>query len=171
MCSLITITLLGLIGVCVGAPQFGAPRYNAQVPRYNPAPAPAQPAFAAGPYTTPIPILAQTQQVNTDGSYQYSYQTGNGIAVQENGYVKNFGVPNNEIQVAQGSYSYTGPDGIPVQVTYVADEGGFRAEGAHLPTPPPIPVEIQRALEFLATQPQDQYDDQGRIIGRTAPRG
>lgn len=64
-------TLLGLIGVCVGAPQFGAPRYNAQVPRYNPAPAPAQPAFAAGPYTTPIPILAQTQQVNTDGSYQY----------------------------------------------------------------------------------------------------
>lgn len=29
----------------------------------------------------------------------------------------------------QGSYSYTGPDGIVYTVTYIADENGFRAEG------------------------------------------
>lgn len=35
----------------------------------------------------------------------------------------------------QGSYSYTGPDGIVYTVTYIADENGFRAEGKiHLET-------------------------------------
>jgi len=38
----------------------------------------------------------------------------------------------------QGSYSYTGPDGIVYTITYIADENGFRAEGAHIPTPPPV---------------------------------
>lgn len=42
------------------------------------------------------------------------------------------------IQVMQGSYSYTGPDGIVYTITYIADENGFRAEGAHIPTPPPV---------------------------------
>jgi hypothetical protein len=32
----------------------------------------------------------------------------------------------------QGSYSYTGPDGIVYTVTYIADENGFRAEGKFL---------------------------------------
>lgn len=40
----------------------------------------------------------------------------------------------------QGSYSYTGPDGIVYTITYIADENGFRAEGAHIPTPPPVLV-------------------------------
>lgn len=28
----------------------------------------------------------------------------------------------------QGSYSYTGPDGILYTINYIADENGFRAE-------------------------------------------
>lgn len=64
--------------------------------------------------TTPIPILKFDQQQNHDGSYQYGYETGNGIQVQEQGYVKNKGVKDGEIQVAQGSYSYIGPDGKPI---------------------------------------------------------
>lgn len=36
-----------------------------------------------------------------------SYETGNGIVAQEQGYLKN-----PETQVKQGSFAYTGPDGI-----------------------------------------------------------
>lgn len=38
---------------------------------------------------------------------------------------------------------------------------GFRAEGAHLPTPPPIPEAIQRSLDLIArTQQNQQYQGQ-----------
>lgn len=51
-----------------------------------------------------------------------------------------------------GSYSYTAPDGSIITVTYTADEQGFRAQGAHLPTPPPIPAEIQKSLDIIYEQ-------------------
>lgn len=61
---------------------------------------------------------------------------------------------NPTVIVAQGSYSYTDPDGNQISVTYTADdEGGFKAQGAHLPTPPPIPANIQKALDWIASQP------------------
>jgi hypothetical protein len=72
-----------------------------------------------------------------------SYETSNGIRAEEQGFLKNPGT-NVEAQVMQGSYSYTGPDGIVYTIRYIADENGFRAEGAHIPTPPtpiaPVPV-------------------------------
>jgi hypothetical protein len=100
-----------------------------------------------------------------------SYETGNGISAREEGFLKNAGNPETEAQVAQGQFSYTGDDGIPISLTYTADENGFVAQGAHLPTPPPIPPAIQRALDFLASQPQPQPQpdfSQGRrpIYGR-----
>lgn len=54
-----------------------------------------------------------------------SYETGNGIAAQEQGYLKSTGVQNEGAQVAQGSYSYTSPEGIPISLSYVADEYGM----------------------------------------------
>lgn len=56
--------------------------------------------------------------------YFFSYETGNGIAAQEQGYLKNAGPNNEEAEVAQGSFSYTSPEGIPITLTYVADENG-----------------------------------------------
>lgn len=52
--------------------------------------------------------------------------------------------------VAQGSYSYTSKEGVPVQIQYVADENGFQATGDAIPTPHPIPEAILRSLEFNA---------------------
>lgn len=84
-----------------------------------------------------IPITSYKNDINPDGSYQYSYSTGNGIQADESGYLKNRG-SQNQIQVAQGKYSYTAPNGQLIEVRYIADENGFRAEGNHIPTPPPV---------------------------------
>ncbi|XP_071442458.1 endocuticle structural glycoprotein SgAbd-2-like [Hetaerina americana] len=130
---------MNTVAVFIGVALFvamasGAPQYSAYVSR----------EYSA-------PILAYTNDHNPDGSYAYSYQTGNGISASERGFLKSPGTQL-EAQVAQGSYSYTAPDGTPITVNYIADENGFRAEGAHLPTPPPIPPAIQRSLAFIAAQ-------------------
>nr|CAI5833502.1 unnamed protein product [Callosobruchus analis] len=104
-------------------------------------------------YQEPIPILRQDQEIDFDGSYNYGYETGNGIVAEEQGYLKNAGQPEQEAQVAQGQYQYTSPEGQIIQLTYVADENGFQPQGEHLPTPPPIPPAIQRALDWIAQQP------------------
>ncbi|XP_047514888.1 endocuticle structural glycoprotein SgAbd-2-like [Pieris napi] len=129
------LVLSALVAIACGAPQFN---YSPQQ-QYQP---------------QIIPILRQTQELNPDGSYQWSYETGNGIAAQEQGYLKNAGIKDAEAQVAQGSFSYTSPEGVPISLNYIADENGFRAEGAHLPTPPPIPEAIARALQYIQSQPQ-----------------
>ncbi|XP_017954693.1 endocuticle structural glycoprotein SgAbd-8 [Drosophila navojoa] len=97
-----------------------------------------------------IPIIKLESKVNTDGSYMYEYETGNGIKAEEMGYLKNPGVEGAEAQVAEGSFSYSSPEGESISLTYIADENGFQPQGDHLPTPPPIPIEIQEALDKLA---------------------
>lgn len=108
-------------------------------------------AFAAPQQANEIPILKQESEVNPD-SYSWSYETGNGIAAEERGALKNVGAEEPAIDV-QGQFHYTADDGSNIALTYIANENGFQPQGAHLPTPPPIPAAIQRALDFLATAP------------------
>lgn len=84
-----------------------------------------------------------------------SYETANGIRGQETGTLKRASSPDtSDVIVAAGSISYTAPDGTVVDLSYTADdENGFQPSGAHLPTPPPIPPQIQKALEYLASLP------------------
>ncbi|XP_045446200.1 endocuticle structural glycoprotein ABD-4-like [Melitaea cinxia] len=102
-----------------------------------------------------IAILKQEFDQQADGSYVYSYETENGIKADETGNLKKASSPDsNDVIVAQGSFSYTAPDGTVINLSYVADdENGFRPEGAHLPTPPPIPPAIQKALDYIASLP------------------
>ncbi|KAJ0174319.1 hypothetical protein K1T71_010465 [Dendrolimus kikuchii] len=95
----------------------------------------------------------------TDGhGYKYSFETENGIKFQEHGQ-KGHG------SAAQGAYSYTGDDGHVYTVSYTADENGFRVEGNHLPTPPPVPEEILKALEQNAREEASGIFDDGSYIG------
>lgn len=86
----------------------------------------------------------------------FSYETANGITAEEHGQVKNVGSPDAEALEAQGSYKYTADDGTPISVSYIANENGFQPQGDHLPTPPPIPPAIQRALEYNAAHPEPE---------------
>ncbi|XP_018332692.1 pupal cuticle protein 20-like [Agrilus planipennis] len=91
------------------------------------------------------PPSEYTNDNNGDGNYRYSYQSPTGINAQESGrYEAN--LPEGGAVVAQGSFSFTAPDGQTYSVQYTADENGFHPTGAHLPTPPPIPDAIARSL-------------------------
>lgn len=87
-----------------------------------------------------------------------SYEASNSIKAEETGSLKKTNDPENpEVIVAQGSYSYTDPDGNQIQVVYTADdEGGFQPQGAHIPTSPPIPPLIQRGLDYIAAHPSKE---------------
>ncbi|XP_045494159.1 flexible cuticle protein 12-like [Colias croceus] len=72
--------------------------------------------------------------IGVDG-YAYDLETSNGIQAQEQAVLKNQGAENEAIEV-RGQFSYPGPDGVVYTVTYIANENGFQATGAHLPQPP-----------------------------------
>ncbi|XP_046666631.1 endocuticle structural glycoprotein SgAbd-4-like [Homalodisca vitripennis] len=144
MYSLIVL-VASLAALVSSKPQFGRP--------YNPVPAP-------GPGGPIIPIISQTQEgPNPDGSYKWSFESGNGIAAQEEGFQK--AAPDGPGTAAQGSFRYTAPDGQDISFTYVADENGFQPVGNAIPTPPPIPAAILRALEYNAAHPEE---DQGGVV-------
>ncbi|KAJ0179898.1 hypothetical protein K1T71_004489 [Dendrolimus kikuchii] len=92
----------------------------------------------------------QEVEVNPRRSRRYTYQTGNGISADQKGELKKVG--NVEALAVQGEYKYPGEHG-DIEVSYTADENGFQPKGAHLPTAPPVPEAIQRALAYLATAP------------------
>ncbi|KMQ97686.1 endocuticle structural glycoprotein bd-1-like protein [Lasius niger] len=109
-----------------------------------------------------IGIRSQQKDTSPDGSYTFSYETENGISVSESGYPQ--AGPQGQTEVVQGRFSYPAPDGTPITIEYTADENGFHAQGAHIPTPPPIPEAIRRALAANPPGPDDEkyekYDRQ-----------
>ncbi|XP_017468820.1 PREDICTED: pupal cuticle protein Edg-78E-like [Rhagoletis zephyria] len=103
-------------------------------------------------------IRSLTNDLKEDGSYNYQFETSNGIAAQESGVGGHY---------ATGSSQYYSPEGQLIQLTYTADENGFQPQGAHLPTPPPIPEAILKALEYIRTHPpQEEQQQYGSQYGR-----
>ncbi|XP_058449254.1 uncharacterized protein LOC131429221 [Malaya genurostris] len=92
-------------------------------------------------------IKEQVKEYNQDG-YYYRYLTEQDAQVAETGRLEDRD-SDNEVLRAKGFYEYVGDDGVRYRVDYNADENGFVPQGVHLPTPPPIPDEIARALEYV----------------------
>ncbi|XP_068627281.1 larval cuticle protein LCP-17-like [Battus philenor] len=117
-------------------------------------------AFAAADVSHIVPrssdadakIIKQDQDLGLEGQYQWAIETENGISAHEHGALNN-PQGENPSQVAQGEAQWTAPNGEVIQLQYVADENGFQAQGSHLPTPPPIPEAILRALEYIRAHP------------------
>ncbi|KAK9721043.1 Insect cuticle protein [Popillia japonica] len=99
--------------------------------------APEQPDPTIVKQDRPIPqrpvstIVKQVNNVNPDGSYQYSYETSDGTAVEESGRPST--TLENQPIIVSGSFKYTAPEGSPISVQYSADENGFQLQGSHLP--------------------------------------
>lgn len=104
-----------------------------------------------------------------------SYETADHIKQEVRGYHKTVFVPSArlnddgsvqmdaaDIIVQSGTYSYFAPDGQLISVTWIADENGYRASGEHIPTPHPIPEQIDQALasntQQIQTHPAEQLD-------------
>ncbi|KAK4880467.1 hypothetical protein RN001_008613 [Aquatica leii] len=106
------------------------PKVTTSVPKLIPTPAPPHSQVGIAQQYRPyhsqefIPILKQHQDAQPGGGYQWDYQSANGITAYENAEIVPRGV-DEASKTVRGGYSYTSLEGIPVEVTYTADENGF----------------------------------------------
>jgi len=115
-----------------------------------------------------VTIVRSENENSGDGTYRFLWETSDGSKHEESGYLKPNPDPKEEaIQVAQGSFQYYSPEGELIQVQYLADENGFQPEGQHLPTPPPIPAEIQKSLDIIYAGVRNQAS--APVPSRVAP--
>lgn len=124
-------TVMMVAALTQGAPQFSTPTpiayqqtQQAQVSQY-------QGTGQSQSQTTPIAILTQNEENNADGSFNYEFETSNGIKQQASGFLKkvivarfegdgksaNEGPGEDEVIVQTGSYSYTDPEGKLITLT------------------------------------------------------
>ncbi|XP_030242269.1 pupal cuticle protein Edg-78E [Drosophila navojoa] len=83
--------------------------------------------------------------LDEQGIFKFAFKTSNGIDVQTAG----------SALETIGIFSYTSPEGVPIETRYIADELGFHVVGKHLPRPPPTPSYILRSLEYIRTHNED----------------
>jgi len=120
------VILLALFGLTYAAPQAGIQQQDR---RQNPAPFQRdpsenplrqQPPIRSNTYTRteePVRILRFDNINNGDGSYNYGYETENGISVAEEGVVRaRSGADLDPITEVKGFYQYFAPEGQKFRV-------------------------------------------------------
>ncbi|XP_059057918.1 pupal cuticle protein 36-like [Achroia grisella] len=125
--------------------------------------APAQQYSSSRPQDAGAQILRSNSEVTAEG-FSYDFETSNGIRADASG------VATNGVQ-SQGSFGYKGDDGQDYSISYTADENGYQPQGAHLPTPPPIPEAILKSLEQNARDEAAGISDDGSYRGEGAGAG
>merc|ERR1712198_170351 len=92
-------------------------------------------------------IIRQDISPNEGGNFQHDVETDNGILVSGSGVAGSAGQSN-----MQGSYSYTAPDGTPVQVSYRCDELGCVYDSPFIPVAPAAPPHVAELLRIAEEQ-------------------
>ncbi|XP_023301538.2 larval cuticle protein 2-like [Lucilia cuprina] len=88
-------------------------------------------------------IKSLDSEVLPDG-FHYAYETSNHIKAVASG---------DEHGNMRGDFEWVSPEGEHIAVKYVADEYGYQPSSDVLPTPPPIPGAILKALEYIRSHP------------------
>lgn len=65
-------------------------------------------------------IKTMSRSSETDGSYQYQFESSNGISSNEGGVAG---------QIVQGSTTWIAKNGEPLAISFIADENGYRPMG------------------------------------------
>ncbi|XP_034106750.1 larval cuticle protein III/IV-like [Drosophila sulfurigaster albostrigata] len=97
--------------------------------------------------TAVVEVERRSEEVRADG-FDAEVSLNDGSARQESGDVHGN---------IKGSFEWISPEGEHVRLEYVADENGYQPKGSVLPTPPPIPEAIVRALKWIETNPPKEY--------------
>ncbi|XP_019893302.2 larval cuticle protein 4 [Musca domestica] len=101
---------------------------------------------AAGDSDVHAEVKELKSDVRADG-FDYALETSNSIHQQASG---------DEHGNMHGSYEYVSPEGEHVLVSYTADENGYHPVSEYLPTPPPIPDYILKAIEYIKAHPSKE---------------
>ncbi|XP_014227859.1 endocuticle structural glycoprotein SgAbd-1-like isoform X1 [Trichogramma pretiosum] len=125
----------------VEAAEFGAAPPN---------PERGEPVVAQSKYAK-ARINDQETDVDFTSGFVNNWSSDLGIQVSEQGQLTHIG--ESDVVVSQGQLSHVDDDGHRYSLKYTADQNGFRVEGDHLPTPPPIPIGILRGLEYQKSHP------------------
>ncbi|KAJ8732719.1 hypothetical protein PYW07_015318 [Mythimna separata] len=123
----------------------------AQLGAYRPPPSAPRPvATRVASSDQAANVLRYDNDIQPDGTFGYAVQIDNGINTQVQGAPRDFG-GNPPIRpiVYQGEFSWTSPEGQPINIKFVADENGYSATGDAIPTSPPIPDLIAKSLAYL----------------------
>ncbi|EDW02364.1 cuticular protein 47Eg [Drosophila grimshawi] len=98
-------------------------------------------------------VLKNDAEVNVD-SFKYDLELDNSIKATQQGELKD-----KDSWVVHGENSHKSPEGEDVSIKYSADEYGYHVEAAHppLPTPPPTPDYILKAIEWIKAHPYVEH--------------
>lgn len=88
--------------------------------------------------------ITQFQSAADEHGFGYQYALDDGTQVAQEGQGG---------EHVSGSYSYVLDDGTPFFLSYVADANGFHPQSDALPTPPPTPDYILKAIRYIQEHP------------------
>ncbi|XP_075167450.1 larval cuticle protein 4-like [Haematobia irritans] len=94
--------------------------------------------FASAILAENADIVKFDSDVNEHG-FKYEYETTNHIHAQADG----------DEHAIKGYYEWESPEGEHIKVNYVADHEGYHPQSDILPTPPPIPEAIAKAIQYI----------------------